>query len=62
MENDLVVWTLDDASTQSLLLKIQRTTAVDYDDAKAVFDRLTELGFYVASPDVVAPEIARVGN
>jgi EAL domain-containing protein (putative c-di-GMP-specific phosphodiesterase class I) len=60
MENDLAVWTLDDASTHNLLLEIQRTTPVGYDEAKAVFDRLRELGFYVARPDVVAPEV--VGN
>jgi hypothetical protein len=62
MENDLVVWTLDDASTHNLLLEIQRTTSVGYDEAKSVFDRLQELGFYVASPDVVGPEVARVGD
>jgi EAL domain-containing protein (putative c-di-GMP-specific phosphodiesterase class I) len=53
---------LDDASTHNLLLEIQRTTSVGYDEAKAVFDRLHQLGFYVASPDVVAPEVAQVGN
>jgi len=60
MENDLVVWTLDDASTHELLLEIQRTTSVGYAEAKAVFDRLKALGFYVASPDVEAPEV--IGN
>jgi hypothetical protein len=57
MQNDLVVWTLDDASTSKLLTEIQRSTSVSFDDAKAMFDRLHELGFYVASPDVVAPEV-----